>query len=726
MPYDQFTVQQLAGDLLPKPTRDQLVATGFHRNTMFNREGGVDQREAHFAVILDRVDTTATVWLGSTLGCARCHDHKYDPFTQKDYYKMAAFFSNTVVQPRGPKEVGEEKWFEPVIPYPSDSQEKTEIALKKRVSELTKAVSGPVQNYRERLDNWKAGFNRMTDWMPLYPDKAKAENSVLRVLPDQSVLAIGQIPDQDLYRMSFRAPSGGVTGLRLTALTDPSLGSQGPGRNGNGNFVMTGFKVSKENQIIPFIDVLSDFLQSDYSLANLGTEDRSLGWAISPKMGIPHDIQVAFAAPIPAGTDFEVELDFHSPWKKHELGRFRIDATSSTNPLGERLGKTLKPSDLERYFREHLPDHAKAYRELAQAKAELKRLQDSIPTAPILQEKPTVEPPFTYVHRRGEFLSRTQLVQAAPPSFLSPFNTTRPDRLALAKWIISPDNPLTARVEVNRIWEQYFGRGLVETCEDFGTRGAKPSHPELLDWLATEFMLRHWDIKAIHRLIVTSAAYRQASESTKQGQDRDPSNILLSRGPRFRLDAEAIRDTALYASGLMDNEIGGPSVYPYQPAGIWDSPYSGEQWMTSAGRNLYRRSLYTFWKRTATYPFFTSFDATTRESCTVRRIRTNTPLQALALLNDQEMLEAAKALARRMQSKKTPDRDAITFGFRACTGRRPALGEIERLLELKNKVAGRYRQNPEQIKSLNIDAEAAAWTMVGNVLLNLDETVTKS
>ena len=352
-----------------------------------------------------------------------------------------------------------------------------------------------------------------------------------------------------------------------------------------------------------------------------------------------------------------------------------------------------------------------------------KRTRDSIsgerPEALVLVEKPTSGTIKAPLYTRGEFLSPSDPVEAGVPNSLPALpKNARANRLSLATWLTSKSNPLTARVQVNRLWEQYFGRGLVETSEDFGTQGAPPSHPKLLDWLASEFMDSGWNLKHMHKLIVMSATYRQSSATTPSLLKKDPYNVLLARGPRFRMEAEMIRDTSLTASGLLNPAIGGPSVMPYQPDGVWDSPYSGERWMEMNDARRYRRGLYVFWKRASVYPSFMALDATSREICTSRRIRTNTPLQALTLLNDKANLEAAKALGDKMKAK------GIAYGFRCATGRRPSASELEVLNQAHATFKKRYTGLPEEAKKLG-GLETAAWTLVGNVLLNLDETMTK-
>jgi hypothetical protein len=365
--------------------------------------------------------------------------------------------------------------------------------------------------------------------------------------------------------------------------------------------------------------------------------------------------------------------------------------------------------------------------------------------AMIMTEKKGTASLTAPVHIRGEFLQTGESVTAGIPAAFGKTDAKRVDRLALAKWLVSKDNPLTARVEINRMWEAYFGTGLVETSENFGTPGTPPTHPELLDWLSTEFMAKGWDMKAMHRLIVTSATYRQSSKATTAILDRDKENRFLARGPRFRMEAEMIRDNALAVAGMLNLEIGGPSVFPHQPDKIWDSPYSSDRWTTSSGKELYRRGLYTFWKRTAPYPTFVNFDATSREFCTVRRGRTNTPLQALNLLNDPAFLEASKGLAKRVMGKdfgaaesQRPNpstnggleesrnlKSEIALAFRLCTCRQPKPAELARLMSLYDNLKGKYEQKPEEAKKLGANPEGAAMIMVASVLLNLDETINK-
>ncbi|HZT41531.1 MAG TPA: PSD1 and planctomycete cytochrome C domain-containing protein [Chthonomonadaceae bacterium] len=510
MPYDAFTIEQIAGDLLPNATQSQKIATGFHRNTMYNDEGGVDREEQRWLTIVDRVGTTGSVWLGTTLACTQCHNHKYDPFMQKEFYQFFAFFDHCD---------------EPELKVLTPEQEAKRRALQDEMDVLTLSIK-------------QAGA-----------DKTRVASMNARL--------------EDL--------------------------------------------------------------------------------------------------------------------KKQQ------ETLSSTTTL-------------------------------------------------VIQEKTDGQVPSTYMHIKGAYLNKGEKVTADVPAVLNKFPAGKPrNRLGLATWLVDPNNPLTARVEVNRIWETLFGRGIVETSEDFGTQGARPTHPELLDWLATEFVRRHWSRKAIQRLIVTSATYRQSSRVPPALLARDPNNALLARGPRFRMEAEMIRDVALSAAGLLSPKIGGPSVFPLQPDHIWNIPYNDDKWVTSPGEDRYRRSLYTFWRRTSPYPEFLTFDATSREFCTVRRIRTNTPLQALTTLNDPAFFEAARGLARRAMKEGGKDPAAqIAYAFRLCVARPPTRFEQTRLAALYANERKRYgadRKAAQQLTGGPPDqadlAETAAMTVVANVLLNLDETLTK-
>lgn len=734
MRYDEFSIEQLAGDLLPNATVDQLVATGFHRNTMFNSEGGVDPDESMYETILDRVSTTSTVWLGSTMACARCHDHKYDPFTQKDFFKMYAFFGNNEYTQGGDFNVGSKKYYEPSIQVPSTETTAKINSLEKEIETLNAELQKTTPELEQAFETWKRSLQASPGWKQ--SDNLRLASDGVIVQPD-SLIVVDDSASQPLV-FGLRSSKNPITAIRVSAVPDKKLVNGGPGLSDSGNYILSKVEVMVGGKPVKIASASVDFIQQGYSTEGLFDDNGDTGWAVYPQAGRQHELTLILTQPVPAGMDAELRLTHNSPsWPKHVIGRLRIDISTDADPsvlnasanihaLAAKQARTAsEEATLAKAFREGTP-LLRSVREQINAKQnDLAMTRRSIPSALVMRDKPTNGPLKANVHIRGEFLSKGEEVVADTPAVLPALpKSNRADRLALAKWLVSKENPLTARVQVNRMWEQYFGHGLVETSEDFGTQGSKPTHPELLDWLATEFMANGWDMKKIHRLIVSSETYKQSSAATSALLARDPNNFLYARGPRFRMEAEMIRDTALTASGLINLKVGGPSVMPEQPEGIWDSPYSGERWQKAMGSDQYRRGLYTFWKRTSPYPSFMAFDATSRESCTVRRIRTNTPLQALALLNDRAYLETAQALANKMSKAGKTPKERIEAGFRMCTSRRPQALELDRLLGAYKKLLQRYQKDPGQAKKLG-GPETAALTMIGNVLLNLDETITK-
>ena len=755
-PFDQFTTEQLAGDMLPAATNEQLIATGFHRNTMLNQEGGVDDEEARWETLVDRVNTTATVWLGSTLTCAQCHNHKYDPFSQKDYYRMLAFYDSheykMLVMP------GSEGWvIEPELEMPTPEQAARRAGYEAEISRVEARLKAESPALTAAQLRWETSVQAAgSGWTPLDPVGMESSGgTVLRKLADRSVLAAppanGATVSNDSYTLALTLPAltGPVTGLRLEVLPDPSLPKGGPGRDIYGNFVMSGFEaellpVAGKSQPLKFGQAQVD------DAVGRSTLDAPYRWTIDATRDQQRRVRQAvfvFDKPltVTGAAKLRVRIDQASRVVNQGLGRVRLSVTTSSSPLrivelplrlqadlatpaAQRTAK--QKDDLARQFRQVTP-LLKAEREQL---IELRKSIDNlgIIKAPILRERNSYERPATDLRIRGSYTNKGERVYAATPASLHAWPEDAPiNRLGLARWLMSADNPLTARVTVNRFWEQIFGRGLVETAEDFGRQGSAPSHPELLDWLAVEFRTGKWSVKHLLRLMVTSATYRQSS-NFESGVD-DPYNRLLARGPRFRLDAETIRDAALRASGLLDAKVGGPSVYPVQPDGIWANPYDGStiKWTTSTGSDIYRRSLYTFLRRTAPYPMMTTFDAPSREFCTVRRVRTNTPLQALSLLNDEALFDMARALAGRMRADvQGTVADQLSYGFRRCLTRAPSPGELTRLEKLHQEQLEMYRRDPAAAKQVakgmaGDSVEAAAMTMVANVLLNLDEMLTK-
>jgi hypothetical protein len=731
LPFDRFTIEQLAGDMLPNPTNDQLIATGFHRNTMFNEEGGVDKDEAFFENLVDRVGTTSTVWLGSTIGCAQCHNHKFDPFSQKEFYQMMAFFNNG---DKATEDYGDtsQKYLEPQLDLPTPAQEK----LRSKLLAEIKAIDQKMKDVDLAAEQaaWEQSIRgAAADWKVLIPAAVSAKNgAVLTAAKDGSILASGANPSSETYTIVGKAGARGITGIRIEALPDASLPRGGPGRDVYGNFFIKDIRVEG----FQAKDAVSDEGPVRF---NKPTDQIWSLDASRDDVRLPRQFILLAGAPF-QGDELRVTIRHESEFGGLALGKFRISYTTAADPTTVATVSARMRPLLEKASRTAAEEKQLAgfYRgRAASLQADRDRLKDlrkemdglGIANTLIFRERAGFERPSTEIRIRGQFLSKGELVYAAVPAAFNPFPESElPNRLGLARWIASRENPLTARVAVNRIWEQYFGRGIVETSEDFGSQGERPTHPELLDWLAVEFMDKGWSMKAMHRLIVTSATYKQDSRASAALLEKDPYNKLLARGPRFRMEAEMIRDAALASGGLLSLKMGGPSVFPPQPEGVWDLPYNDDQWKESQGEDKYRRGLYTFIRRTAPYPSMLTFDGTSREFCTVRRIRTNTPLQALTTLNDPAFFEAAQALARRLVAEGGSDaRARAAFGFRVVTGRRAADGELDRLVGAFEKERGYFAGHPAEAKraSRGGDAELAAWTMVSNALLNLDEAVTK-
>jgi mono/diheme cytochrome c family protein len=761
MSFREFTIEQIAGDMLPQASTEQLIASGFNRNTMTNMEGGVDPEEYYWYTQVDRVNTTATVWLGSTLGCAECHNHKFDPFTQKDYYRFLAFFAGEQ-HVDGDYEGGPYAR-EPLIELPTPEQAAKSKELRAEIAKLQTVLDTPTPELAAAQAQWERDIKAAeAKWTLLQPSQYVSQGgATLKLLPDGSLLAGGKNPDADSYEVSASTELTGITGVRLEVMSDPSLPAGGPGRDHDGNFFLSDFEVQAAHagkpanpQKIVFKEAAADESQSEYHFDNLvNDKPRPKGWGIETSDDKSTTIRRGVLVPdkpfgFAEGTVLTIRMKHDMAFSKCGIGRFRISVTTMADPrdgvsVPARLRNVL---DLPPAQRAEKPaaDLAAAYRAIApllkpvrDKKQEMEK-EDSklgIATTLVMGEKSSFERPCSKLHIRGAFLSLGDKVCAGVPFILNPLpDDQMPNRLGLANWLVSDDNPLSARVMVNRSWEQLFGRGIVETSEDFGTQGTPPTHPLLLDWLATEFMRNGWSMKKVLRLIVTSATYRQSSNATPELEEKDPYNLLLARGPRFRMPAEAVRDVTLAASGLFSPKIGGPSVFPFQPQGVWDRPYNNDKWEESQGEDGYRRSLYTFIRRTSPYPSWTTFDAPTREFCTVRRVRTNTPLQALTTLNDPAFFAAAQALGRKILQDGGPDAAArATFGFRRCLTRRPSAPELDRILSYYRREVTHFQNEPKAAGLLakgytgppaNLP-EVAAWTMVSNVLLNLDEAITK-
>jgi hypothetical protein len=797
LPFDQFVIEQLAGDLLPNATRDQKVASGFNRNHMINFEGGAIADEYQVEYVVDRVEATSSAFMGLTMGCARCHTHKYDPITHKEFYQFFAFFNN--VAERGLD--GRTGNAVPFLLLPTPPQQA-------KLDELEAAIK-----VREAaLDDEKVGAAQ-AEW----------ERSFAGTLPpiDREGLIAHYELDGSFSDISGRYQHGrtivgdptfdaGQIGRAVSfdGDTEVSFGNVGSfGSNdrfslavwlrGRGNLPMSVFqKVADPKRRRGYEWRLDDIVL-------VGIQRWAARMTIVLASDAPGDrIEIRTRERLRLGDWYHLTLTYDGSGKASGLflyvdGKlFETDVVKSTlagsiatdadfslgsKALGQpfvgqiddlRLyNRTLTPEQIEKIALHYQPrvivsgvtgkrskEEAQQVRDyfltyaapqhLRKAHAELKALRNekaeyekSIPSAMVMGE--LAKPRETFVLARGDYRNHTEKVEPDVPAMLPPLPKDAPrSRLTLARWLVDPAHPLTSRVAVNRFWQMYFGVGIVKTQEDFGVQGEPPVHPELLDWLATEFIRTKWDVRAMQRLIVTSSTYRQASSVTPPLLEKDPDNRLLARGPRMRLPAEMIRDTALAASGLLNGEIGGPSVLPYQPRGLWEEMafgegFSAQSYEQSHGKDLYRRGMYTFWKRTVPPASMATFDAPDREKCTARRAQTNTPLQALVLMNGPTYVEASRALAQRaLLEGGKDDKQRVDYAFRLATARKPSGKESGVLRDLLKARLNEFRKDRgsalkllavgESARDTRVDpSELAAWTTVASAILNLDETITK-
>ncbi|HVC94426.1 MAG TPA: PSD1 and planctomycete cytochrome C domain-containing protein [Pirellulales bacterium] len=760
LPFDQFTIEQLAGDLLPEPTLEQRIASGFNRNHMINFEGGAIPEEYHTAYIVDRVNTTGTVWLGLTVGCTQCHDHKFDPLTQKEFYQLFAFFHNV---PENGLD-GSNGNAAPLVPAPSREQQRQLARLTAEIAARELELAAPNAEVDAAQAAWEQSTRQVgpIEWTTLAPVELRsAGGATLAKLDDGSVLAAGMNPATETYTIVAESPLKRVTAVRLEVLPDDSFTAKGPGRSINGNFVLTDVRLAEGAAgAVKLKTASADFSQQDFPVANAIDGEPRTGWAIHPEVGKPHAAVFALAEPLDGDEPrrFTIVLDCQSQFGQHQPGRFRLSVTGSPDPHGtgalpakivELLAVDAERSEPQRaelraYYREHVSAALRpGFEALARLREERTQIDKRIPTAMVMQEMSA--PRETFLLVRGQYDKHGEKVHPGVPASLPPLPAGAPaNRLGLAKWLVDPAQPLTARVIVNRYWQMVFGTGLVKTSEDFGSQGELPSHPELLDWLAVEFRESGWNVKQLLRTMVTSSAYRQASAVTPELLAKDPENRLLARSSRLRLPAEFIRDQALAVGGLLDDRIGGPSVSPYQPPGLWEelmsredgANWTAQSYVQSHGADLYRRTMYTFWKRTSPPPTLSTFDAPDRETCTVRRARTNTPLQALVLLNDPTYVEAARKLAERLLREAGSTDERITLAFRLVLARRPGDRELAVLRKVYDEQLAVYRADGDAAQALlsvgesprdeTLDlAELAAWATVSSVLLNLDEAVTR-
>jgi hypothetical protein len=791
LPFDQFTIWQLAGDLLPDATLEQRIATGFNRNNMVNFENGAIAEEYLTEYVVDRVLTTSTVWLGQTMRCARCHDHKYDPFTQRDFYRLFAFFNNVPEQGLD----GRKGNAVPYIAAPTRQQQRQLDAYRVEIAKLEKALQdrqshdSPGQSaWERRLAKSDTMLKPPTDMLIYYPlDEFDGE----KVLDASGTGRHGRLVGSGIWISGKFGDALLCDGETYVDLGDTAaLDRTGSFSVGAWLFPTTGDRLTvlARREDSPAGRGYALFLDDSKLHVNL-THSQNNAIQVHSKTRLAlskwHHVMVAYdgsstaagvkiyangdlqpvevtqdnltdnidtTAPLylggGSGGNFRGMIDDVRIYAR-QLSAAEVGLLSGGNPIRDivlirRDSRSPQQADMVRKY--YLENEDDSYKNLQQQLADVRRqcleIEKHVTTTMVMQEME--QPRQAFVLDRGLYNRPLNAVTPGTPACLPPMPAGTPaNRLGLAQWLVDPQNPLTARVTVNRLWQTYFGTGLVGTPEDFGTRGQYPSHPELLDWLATELIRSGWDLKHVHKLIVTSATYRQSSRVSPDQWQRDPRNRLLSRGPRMRLDAETIRDNALFISGLLYEKIGGPSVYPYQPPGLWEevsynpNEFTAQVYVQSHGRDLYRRSLYIFWKRAVPPPSMVVLDAPDRITCTVSRSRTNTPLQALVLMNDPTYVEASRALAQRMMKAAANADQRIRFGFRLATSRDPNSAELQVLLDVFEQQHADYQRDPESARALltvgesqphdALDiSELAALTTIASMILNLDEVITKN
>jgi mono/diheme cytochrome c family protein len=919
VPFDQFTIDQLAGDLLPEPTIDQKIGSGYVRCNMSTGEGGAIVEEYQAKYSFDRVETTGTIWMGMTLTCARCHTHKYDPITHHEYYRLYAFFNNlneAVMDGNKPNP-------DPFIKVPSPEQSQRQEWLKKEMAAGQAKLDEPMPELDIAQAEWQSLWSsRLNDgWTVLVPSSVTSPNGTeFKTLEDQTILAEGANPEEDVHELKVTLDEGLLAAIRLEALPHESLPNKASGRADDGRFRLSEIEAELiprgtddkpgKPQKLKFTLAVASAAEKDFDVARAIDGKADTGWGVDAGAAAePQSALFLLGDPVkvPEGAELIVKLRYEASKSKRALGRFRLAAArneqlaayfnppkmspwqligpfkseglaqgfETVHPPEEEIDlkksypgireeakwrakgdfedgkshllvnelhgvhgvyylyRTLKldaprkvelslladdlfklwvngtiaaersekehgtlkvmidlpegenkilikvvthvgaahfsfdkqfhesdtlPSEIaailatvtqltedqqkkmRNHFRRiHSPEFKARFDQVQNWREEDSAIERAIPITLVARERD--KPRETFLLMRGEYDQKGEKVEPGVPAIFNPFPKDTPtNRLGLAKWLLDAEHPLTARVTVNRFWQQYFGTGIVKTSDDFGVQGEQPSHPELLDWLATEFVRTGWDVKNFQRMIVLSAAYRQGSHLTPGLLAKDPENRLISRGPRFRLDAEMIRDSALFASGLLVEQLGGRSVKPYEPPGLWEavSFNNSQKYVPDKGEALYRRSLYTHWKRQSPPPNMLLFDAPTREYCVVRRPRTNTPLQALALMNDPQFVDASIGFAQRILGEGgSSAEDRLNHAFQIATARPPSDDERAVLLDMLREHLNHYESNRSAAEKLIGSAsfkvaeglnasELAAWALIANLLLNLDETLTIS
>jgi len=754
MPFDAFTIRQIAGDMLPQATADDILATGFHRNTMLNEEGGIDPLEFRYLAMVDRVGTTGAAWLGLTTACAQCHTHKFDPITHTDYFGLMACLDNA----------DEPDWI-----LTGEDRERQVAALTKRIDEAWIGLPGrwPLAEpaideakraalVAARFDAWqREESERAVAWSVVHPTAMKTTMPHLVVRPDGSILGGGDATKSDVYELVIGPSDRPVRAIRLEVLPDESLPAHGPGlcsyEGPKGDFFLSEIEIVAAGDRVAVAKATDSFSGKAFAggkgnAAATIDGEMSSGWTTNGDQGRPHAAVYQLTEPIAAGAAFSVTMRFERHYAC-SLGCFRLSVTDEEGAEARghaaEVESTLvvpAASRTEEQWEWLFRGFLATAPELAEPMKQIRGLEAALrggTTTLVMRERPADNPRKTFRRHRGEYTQPEERVDPAVPAFLPQLPKDAPaDRLALARWLVSPDNPLTPRVVANRQWQAFFGRGIVATLDDFGYQGDPPSHPELLDWLAVTFRQPlgegglGWSMKRLHRLIVSSATYRQDSAAPPGLLDRDPKNMLLARGPRVRLEAEVIRDSMLRAAGILSKKMYGPGVRPPQPEGVTEVAYGAPKWTASGGEDRHRRSIYTFQKRTAPFAFTTTFDGPTGEACIPRRDVSNSALQALTLLNDAMFVEVARALGaaamtsasddgarlrelgRRVLSRPfDADESAALLGYLGTQRERLASGELDAV-----KLAGAQEGDA---------VEKAAWMLVARAVMNLDEAVVK-
>jgi mono/diheme cytochrome c family protein len=741
LPFDQFTIEQLAGDLRPNATPEQKLATAFHRQTLTNTEGGADKEQFRVEATFDRTETTASVWLAHTFTCARCHTHKYDRLSQNEYYQLFAFF-NDADETTAPIKISDQA----VRDY-EQAQAKHGAKLKELEAKLATAK----REIATRQAAWEQELHARLAQAPAGEPQAKAAKIAsvaskgkvtFKALPDGSQVATGKQAAKDTYTVVVELPPERVTGLRLEVLPDDSLPGKGPGRSKNGNFVLSEIAV-RADAPLALHSPAADFSQGGWPVGDAIDGKPETGWGISPEFGKEHHASFYFGRVIDGAKAkrITVTLDHQYKGGDHGIGRFRIalltgETAETIAPLAVREVLEMPAADRGEEQLKQLGDYFAKIDPVAQQAAEqLAAAAAAAPKPPTMEVRilaARTEPRETKVLHRGEFLSPTDPVAPGTPAILPPIKAragSRPDRLDLARWLVSAENPLTARVIVNQFWVHLFGEGIVRTPGDFGVRGEKPTHPELLDWLASEFVKSGWSRKHLIRLIVTSATYRQRSEVRPELAETDPLNLLLARQNRVRVEGEIVRDLHLAASGLLSTKVGGPSVFPPLSPEIAKLSYANNfKWTDATDENRYRRGMYTFFKRTAPYPDLIAFDCPDANLVSIKRNVSNTPLQALTTLNAQSFAEAARAMAKRLLADPD-DTTRVAHCFRLCVARPAQAQEISTLTALLGKARAYYLGHPDEAKTmagnLTPTVDAAALTATARIVMNTDEFITR-